>query len=263
MTETRLGRQTLAQAVVLPYEDTKGGEAVLQIRPDRIESTQGEKVTEEERTELLKTMLTNNQQSDIMNIEEVGSLEQAKKRDHKIYITEVAINNVDRVCPSDFSDEQADKMQHMHQKLLTISRNENDSNEVLMITNLDFSSEVTIKGGEFKVSPASNPFAVSVIAHSERQSLVYLHNHPSTNTFSVGDIDTFCCERAIKTMSAVTNQGEVYILNKTGNYSFDATRELLTSIKDSFPDGEIDDKEFVKKYLKDCQKGGVEYVKAK
>lgn len=29
MTETRLGRQTPTQAVVLPYEDTKGGEAVL------------------------------------------------------------------------------------------------------------------------------------------------------------------------------------------------------------------------------------------
>lgn len=207
--------------------------------------------------------LTKEHGSGIIISEEVRDLEQAKKRDHKVYITDIAINNVDKVKPSDFSDEQANKMQLMHKKLLTVSKNENDSNEVLMITDLDFSSEVTIKGGEFKVSPASNPFAVSVIAHAKRQSLVYLHNHPSTNTFSIGDIDTFCCESAIKTISVVTNQGEVYILNKTGKYSFDATRELLTTIKDSFSDEEIDDKEFVKKYLKECQKGGVEYVRAK
>ncbi|MCR5121708.1 MAG: hypothetical protein K6B74_04740 [Ruminococcus sp.] len=190
--------------------------------------------------------LTKEHESGIIISEEVRDLEQAKKRDHKVYITDIAINNVDKVKPSDFSDDQANKMQLMHKKLLTVSKNENDSNEVLMITDLDFSSEVTIKGGEFKVSPASNPFAVSVIAHAKRQSLVYLHNHPSTNTFSIGDIDTFCCESAIKTISVVTNQGEVYILNKTGKYSFDATRELLTAIKDSFSDKEIDDKEFVK-----------------
>lgn len=71
------------------------------------------------------------------------------------------------------------------------------------------------------------------------------------------------CERAVNTLTVVTNQGEVYILNKTGKYSFNDTRELLTSIKDSFPKGEIDDKEFVGKYLKECHKGGVEYVKAK
>lgn len=207
--------------------------------------------------------LTRAAKSDIMKSEEVRPLEQAKKRDHKIFITDTAIERIDRVKPSDFSDQQADEMMNMHKKLLKIAKDENDSNEVLIITGLDFSSEVTIKGGEFMVSPASNPFAVSVIAHAERQSLLYLHNHPSTNIFSIGDIDTFCCEKAIKTMSVVTNQGEVYILNKTANYSFEVTKKLLTDIFESFPEGEIDDKVFVNKYLKDCYKGGVEYVKAK
>lgn len=213
--------------------------------------------------EELEKRLTNERKSGIMESEEVRGLEQAKKRDHKIYITDTAIERVDKVKPSDFSDMQADKMQQMHRKLLKIAKDENNSNEVLVITDLDFVSEVAIKGGEFKVSPASNPFAVSVIAHSERQSLVYLHNHPSTNNFSVGDIDTFCCESAIKTMTVVTNQGEVYVLNKTGKYSFELTREILTSIYESFPEGEIDDKDFVRKYLKECYKGGVEYVKGK
>ncbi len=232
---------------------------------DKVNADEGETVLrrDEGKEKVYEGELTNHTTSDIIRSEEVKDLEQAKKRDHKIFITDTAISRIDRVKPSDFSDRQADEMQQMHKKLLKIAKDENDSNEVLIITDSDFSSEVMAKGGEFKVSPADNPFAVSIIAHAERQSLLYLHNHPSTNIFSIGDIDTFCCEKAIKAMSVVTNQGEVYVLNKTGKYSFEATKELLTNILKSFPEGEIDDKIFVKKYLKECYRGGVEYVKAK
>lgn len=186
-----------------------------------------------------------------------------KKKDHKIFITNSAIDKVDRVKPSDFSEEQANGMQTKHKELLSIAKNKNNSNEVLFIEDLNFKSEVQILGEEFVVSPSKSPFAVSIIAHAERKSLVYLHNHPSTNNFSVGDIDTFVCERAIKTMSVVTNQGEVYILNKLDNYSFEGTRNLLRDIYNSYPEGEIDDRDFVKKFLKRCKEGGIEYAKAK
>ena len=43
---------------------------------------------------------------------------------------------------------------------------------------------------------------------------MYLHNHPSTSTFSMADIDTFITQACIGLMSVVTNQGEVYILHK-------------------------------------------------
>lgn len=201
--------------------------------------------------------------SGIIKSKDVAGLEQAKKRDHKIFITESAVNKVDFVKPTDFTDSQASLMMSKHKELLYVAKTQNNSNEVLFIENLDFSNEVRILGDEFVVSPGKNPFAVSVIANAKRQSLVYLHNHPSTNTFSVGDIDTFVCEMAIKAISVVTNQGEVYILNKLDNYSFDGTRKLLTEIYNSYPDGEIDDKDFVKKFLKRCREGGIEYAKSK
>ena len=207
--------------------------------------------------------VANPSESGIIKPEGVNGLEQAKKRDHKVFVTREAIHRVDYVELSDFTEEQALAMQNKHRQVLEIAMNENNSNEVLLIEDLDFKSEVKILGSEFVVSPGKNPFAVSVIAHAERQSLVYLHNHPSTNTFSVGDIDTFVCERAIKVMSVVTNQGEVYILNKLANYNFSRVRELLTSVYTSFPKGEIDDKEFVIRFLKICRKGGIEYAKAK
>lgn len=213
--------------------------------------------------EKLNKSVAKSEHSDIINVKGVSELEQAKRRDHKILITETAINKVGFVKPTDFSDVQASLMMSKHKELLNVAKTQNNSNEVLFIENLDFSNEVRILGNEFVVSPGNNPFAVSVIANAKRQSLVYLHNHPSTNTFSIGDIDTFVCERAIKAISVVTNQGEVYILNKLDNYSFDGTRKLLTEIYNSYLDREIDNKDFVKKFLKRCREGGIEYAKSK
>lgn len=201
--------------------------------------------------------------SDIIKIEEVNALEQAKKRDHKIYITDVAIDKVGNVRPIDFSEKQAEQMQVKHKELLKIAKEKNDSNEVLFIDDLNFKSEVQILGEEFVVSPGKNPFAVSIVNNAAKQSLIYLHNHPSTNNFSMGDIDTFICESSIKMISAVTNQGEVYILNKTSQYDYNKVRKLLLEIYNSFPEGEIDDKEMVSEFLKRCYEGGIEYAKSK
>ncbi len=214
-------------------------------------------------SEKLNTTVEKSKKSDIIKLRDVSGLEQAKKRDHKIYINDIAINKVDLIKLSDFSDVQAHLMMLKHKELLDIAKKQNNSNEVLFIEDLDFESEVRILGDEFVVSPSKNPFAVSVIAHAKRKSLVYLHNHPSTNTFSIGDIDTFVSERAIKTMSVVTNQGEVYIINKLDNYSFEGAVKLLKDIYNTYPAGEIDDKDFVKNFLKRCREGGIEYAKAK
>lgn len=201
--------------------------------------------------------------NDIIKAEDVKPLEQAKKRDHKIYVTDVSIEKVAKVNISDFSETQNDLLLAKHKKLLRLSKDENNSNEVLLIGDLNFNSEVMVRGREFVVSPADNPFAVSVIEKADRKSLIYMHNHPSTNTFSVADIDTFICESSIKTMSVVTNQGEVYVLNKLKNYDYNKIRNLLRNLYNSFPKGEIDDKEFISLFIKHCKEGGIEYAKSK
>lgn len=189
-------------------------------------------------------------------------MEQAKKRDHKIFITDIAVDKVDRVSLSDFSETQCNDMRAKHKELLKTAKAKNNSNEVLFIDDLDFKSEIVVFGDEFKVAPGKSPFAVSVIANAERQSLIYMHNHPSINNFSVADIDTFVCEATIKIMSVVTNQGEVYILNKTKTYSYNNTRQLLKDVYEAFPNGEIDDNDFVSAFLKRCDEGGIEYAKS-
>lgn len=143
------------------------------------------------------------------------------------------------------------------------AKDKNESNEVLFIDDFNFKSEVQILGEEFVVSPAKNPFAVSVVKNAERQSLIYLHNHPSTNNFSVADIDTFICEGSIKAMSVVTNQGEVYVLNKKAGYEYNKARQLMSETFYSFEEDEIDNNEFVKRFIKKCNEGGIECVKSK
>ncbi|HNX65172.1 MAG TPA: phage minor capsid protein, partial [Oscillospiraceae bacterium] len=205
----------------------------------------------------------NNRDSGIIKSREVNFLEQAKKRDKKIYVTDVAIEKVGAVNLSDFSEHQIATMQAKHKELLKLAKTKNNSNEVLLIDDLEFKSEVSILGEEFGVAPAENPFAVSIIEKADKKSLIYMHNHPSTNNFSVSDIDTFICESSVKTLSVVTNQGEVYILNKLKQFDYNKTRAILKEIYDSFIDEEIDDKDFVSEFLKLCEKGGIEYAKSK
>lgn len=210
-----------------------------------------------------KKTVDNSGKSDIIKTGEVKILEQAKKRNHKIYITDTAIDKVGKVNLSDFSQEQIDDMQIKHKDLLRLAKEKNNSNEVLLIDDLNLKSEVQIFGDEFVVSPAQNPFAVSVIGNAKSRSLIYMHNHPSTNNFSVADLDTFICEGAIKAMSVVTNQGEVYILNKKSEYEYNKARNLMAEVFNSFDGEEIDNNEFVRRFIKQCHKGGIEYAKSK
>lgn len=188
-------------------------------------------------------------------------MEQAKKRNHKVYITDVAIEKVGRVDLSDFSEEQTAAMRECHKELLRLAKEKNNSNEVLLISDLNFKERAAIFGSEFTVTPGKDPFAVSLIANAPKYSLVYMHNHPSTNNFSLADIDTFVCDGAIKTMSVVTNQGEVYVINKTSQFSYDKARFLLSDINKSLIDEEEISRNFVKEFLRRCNEGGVEYGK--
>lgn len=189
-------------------------------------------------------------------------MEQAKKRDHKIFINDTAVARVDYVKLSDFTVEECMLLQSKHKNLLIKSMLENNSDEVLKICDLSLKSETDVLGDEFGVNPGENPFAAAIINNAKSKSLMFLHNHPSTNTFSVADIDTFVCEPTIKVMSVVTNQGEVYILNKLENFDYNIVRNLLKNIYNEFS-GEIDNKKFVMKFLKCCKKGGIEYAKSK
>ncbi|MGM9571723.1 MAG: hypothetical protein ACI3ZR_05820 [bacterium] len=197
----------------------------------------------------------------IINNKGDGKLEQAKKRDHKILITDIAIEKVPYIAIDGFTDEQNKMLQQEHKNVLKIAKEQNDSNEVLSICNSNFSKCIYTMGTEFGVDPNKNMEAVLFIKLAKPLSLKYIHNHPSTNSFSTVDISTFILEDTISTMSVVTNQGEVYVLHKSQKYDYNKVKTLFIGIIQSYNKKNFNGDEVVKRFLKNCQSGGVYYEK--
>lgn len=190
-------------------------------------------------------------------------MEQAKKRDHKIFITDIAIDKVPYVKVDELSKTLCEAIQQEHKEILRISKTKNDSNEVLslMLINLK-ETPIRVLGNEFRVDPNTDPRAISLFSRSNRQEIMYLHNHPSTNIFSLVDIMAFIFQGEIGLLSVVTNQGEVYILYKTSKYNFIVSSKLFKEIYMDYQSGELEHGAAVKKFLKVCIKGGVMYAKS-
>ena len=78
----------------------------------------------------------------------LNDLEMAKKRDHKIMITDEAINKVPRVQYKEISETEYDNLQELARQVLQISKDENDSNEVAVTYSLE-STRLIEKGERY------------------------------------------------------------------------------------------------------------------
>lgn len=189
-------------------------------------------------------------------------MDQSKKRDHKIMVTDIAIEKIPYIKINGLSDEICEAIQNEHKEILRLSKTLNKSNEVLTLMSVTNLEIVRVLGDEFKVDPSSNPVAVTLFRNTGRNELMYLHNHPSTNKFSWADIAEFIYNGNIGLLSVVTNQGEVYILYKTPHYNFAFLKDFLTEVYEKIKFNLISHNEAVKKFLKECHKGGVLYAKS-
>lgn len=190
-------------------------------------------------------------------------MEQSKKRDHKIFITEMAISKVAYLDIPEISIDLSKIIQQEHKKILEIAKNENNSNEVLSIISLKTLQKVRINGDEFSVNPSNSIEARTMFLKADRKEIMYLHNHPSTNKFSLPDIMTFILEGKIGLLSVVTNQGEVYILYKSLKYDYNKTKKLFSKVYLNYIDKKLTHNEAVDKFLKECKKGGIFYARSK
>ena len=175
-------------------------------------------------------------------------MEQAKKRDHKIYITDMAIDKVSKADIPYLTEVQNDMIYKNHISILKISQTDNDSNEVASLLDLH-TNESAVKLG---------PNAVSMSDHAEDKSLFLAHNHPSTQDFSYSDLGVFLMNDSIGGISVVSNTGDVHIIFKSEKYNFDRAHELMVSIKSQYGsyDSEVD-RLIVKEFLKNSKKVGI------
>ncbi len=154
-----------------------------------------------------------------------NELEQAKKRDKKVYITDVAISKVPFVEYFGFTKEQSQIMQELAKDVLVISKESNDSNEVAITCDLENPDPLhnfgVALGTEHDVDVLSDTLSNHMIVSRKSVAIVLLHNHPSTQTFSLQDIQFFVQHPMIEVMTVVSNQGTVHYLKRDKDFDYD------------------------------------------
>jgi hypothetical protein len=154
-------------------------------------------------------------------------LKMAKKRDHKIMITEEAIDKIPRIKYKNIPENEYDNIQYLAKSVLKISKDENDSNEVAITYSLGSDKLIekgeryigVALGGEHAVDPLSDTTAYHLVCSAEECVIIVLHNHPSLSDFSLTDVQFLLSYEKVKMMVVVTNLGSISYLVKGTNYN--------------------------------------------
>jgi hypothetical protein len=196
-------------------------------------------------------------------------LEMAKKRDHKIMITDEAINKVPRIQYKDIPENEYDNIQDLARNVLRISKEENDSNEVAITYALESLSYIQENeeyigvaiGGEHGVDPLNSTVAYHLIKGRGNCVVIVLHNHPSLSDFSISDVEFLIQHDKIKMMVVVTNLGNITYLVKTDKYDYYKAVELInTAISMNNEAKNLKDLQDAADYfLKNCDTVGITY----
>lgn len=162
------------------------------------------------------------------NRNKLTELEMAKKRDHKIMITEEAINKVPKIKYKNIPDSEYNNIQELAKSVLRISKDENDSNEVAVTYSLNSAKLIELGekyigvslGSEHDVDPLSNATSYHLVTTERECVVIVLHNHPSLSDFSLSDIQFLLKYQSIKMLVVVTNLGAVTYLVKNPKFDF-------------------------------------------
>lgn len=174
-------------------------------------------------------------------------LEMAKKREKKVYITDIAIDKVPFIRYKGFTDAQNHVMRELAQEVLTVSKNENNSNEVAITCDLGMDDPLEVYGVSFgtehEVDVRADTLSNHILVSQKSVVVVVLHNHPSKQTFSIQDIRFFIEFSTLEVMVVVSNQGTVHYLKREDSYNLKKAialfNECVEDLKKNSPLTEI------------------------
>ena len=115
------------------------------------------------------------------NKENLNDLEMAKKRDHKIVITDEAIKKVPRIQYKNIPESEYDTIQELAKTVLQISKDENNSNEVAIT--------YIVKGNGYNYEKAVTLFNEAIVLNNEAGDLKSLQkaaDHFLNNCYLAG-----------------------------------------------------------------------------
>jgi len=165
------------------------------------------------------------------DIDDLHDLKQAKRRDRKVYITDIAIDKVPYIKYDGFTDERNRIMQELAKDVLLLSKERNDSNEVAITCDLGAENPLgsfgVSLGTEHEVDILADTLSNHIIVSRESVAVVVLHNHPSTQTFSLQDIHFFIRHPMIEVIVVVSNQGTIHYLKRDIEYDYKKAFQLF------------------------------------
>ena len=152
----------------------------------------------------------------------LSNLKMAKKRNHKVMITDEAINKVPRIKYKNIPTNEYDNIWELAKSVLRISKEENNSNEVAVTYSLNSIEMIEVGekylgvslGTEHDVDPLSNTTAYHLVSSARDCVVIVLHNHPSLSNFSLSDIQFLLRYEAVKMMVVVTNFRKCIVFGK-------------------------------------------------
>lgn len=141
-----------------------------------------------------------------------------KIRNRPLEITDVAIQKVRKTKVFGFTEDENRFIQEQHRRLLKISKENNNSEEVAIVIDIiNWENEVVIGRGN-RVAMEDNPKANMMVLTYPKNTLLVMHNHPSTSTFSGEDFKMFCDNESIFVITIVGNDGSVQIMEKSNEF---------------------------------------------
>ncbi len=204
-----------------------------------------------------------------MDRENLKDLEMAKKRDHKIMITDEAIRKVPRIKYKNIPENEYDIIQELAKNVLLISKNENNSNEVAITYEMNSMKCIqngedyigVALGSEHEVDPISSTISYHLVVSAKECIIIVLHNHPSLSNFSLSDVQFFLRYESIRMMVVVTNLGNISYLVKGEKYVYENAVELFNEAV--YSSNEARDLKGLQKaadyFLKNCYIAGIVY----
>lgn len=148
-----------------------------------------------------------------------------KARNKSKNITNVAISKVRRAQFDGFDEEKLLYIQEQHKRLLAISKECNSSQEVGILIDIITWDDWVIMGQGNKIEMKDNLDAYKRLKGNRKNTLLFMHNHPSASTFSGEDFKTFCDNDSLYIITVVGNDGSIQTLVK--NELFDKDVALL------------------------------------
>lgn len=204
-----------------------------------------------------------------MKILEIEEQLNSNKKRHKVKITNVAISKVPSIKYKEIPIDEHKIINDLAKKVLTIAKDENNSNEVAITYKLfskNAKGNIGIElGTENEADPLNDTISYHIIMKERKCVVVSLHNHPALSIISIQDIRFLLEYNSIKLMVVVTNKGKLSYIVKNDKYNKDDSIRLFNEIVTKYNKAKkLKDKMIATSlFFKECKKCGLIYVEGK